>query len=221
MTTVIAGAGEAGRRLAGKLVASGQSVLLIEDEDEAVMLAREEGFEVLRGDVRDVGVLKRAGVGEALAFVIALANDDRALLAAQQAKGALGCKRVVACVENAANFSVFEAAGVLVVNRNEAVAAELAGVLAGAPNVDALAAPEEGLEAVRITVTNPQAQTTLERSPELRGSIVVLIRRSGRGFLPTGKTLLELGDQLTVFGPAAAVSRARSQLTLEGRRDDE
>ncbi len=221
LTTVIAGAGEAGRRLAGKLVASGQNVLLIEDDDQVVMLARKEGFDVLRGDARDVDVLKRAGVGEAMAFVIALANDDRALLAAQQAKTVLGCKRVVARVENAANFSVFEAAGVLVVNPNEAVAAELAAVLTGAPNVDALAAPEEGLEAVRITVTNPQAQTTLERSAELRGSIVMLIRRAGRGFLPTGKTLIELGDQLTVFGPAAAVSRARSHLTLEGRRDDE
>ncbi len=91
----------------------------------------------------------------------------------------------------------------------------------GAPNVDALAAPEEGLETVRITVTNPQAQTTLEQTAELRGSIVMLIRRAGRGFLPTGKTLIELGDQLTVFGPAAAVSRARRHLTLEGRRDDQ
>ena len=216
LTTVVAGAGEAGRRLAGKLVAAGNAVRLIDDDEVAVMIAREEGLDVVLGDPASLEIQKRAGVAEANAFVVALPNDDRSLLAAQLALTSLGCRRVVARVESPANFAVFEAAGVLVVNPNEAIAAELASVLVGAPQLDALSVPQENLEAVRITVTNPQAQTTLERSTELRGAIVLLIRRDGHGFLPTGKSSIQIGDQLTIFGPSAVVARARTHLTLEG-----
>lgn len=216
LTTVIAGAGETGRRLAAKLVANGERVVMIEDDEAVAVRAREEGFEVVLGDAGSIEVQKRAGLAQANVFVVALPDDDRSLLAAQLARTHFGCERIVARVDKTANFAVFEAAGVMVVNPNEAVAAELVGVLAGAPSLQALSLPEDNLEAVRITVTNPEAQTTLERQEALRGTLVMLVRRSGRGFLPTGKTRIQLGDQVTVFGPSDALRTARQGLTLGG-----
>ena len=216
LTTVIAGAGETGRRLAAKLVANGERVVMIEGDEDVAMKAREEGFEVILGDAGSIDVQKRAGLGEANVFVVALPDDDRSLLAAQLARTHFGCERVVARVDNPANFAVFEAAGVMVVNPNEAVATELVGVLAAAPSLQALSLPEDNLEAVRITVTNPEAQTTLERQEALRGTLVMLVRRGGHGFLPTGKTRIQLGDQVTVFGPSDALRTARQGLTLGG-----
>ncbi len=216
LTTVIAGAGETGRRLAAKLVANGERVVMIEGDESVAVKAREEGFEVILGDAGSIEIQKRAGLADANVFVVALPDDDRSLLAAQLARTHFGCERVVARVDNPANFGVFEAAGVMVVNPNEAVAAELVGVLAGAPSLQALSLPEDNLEAVRITVTNPEAQITLERQEALRGTLVMLVRRGGRGFLPTGKTRIQLGDQVTVFGPSDALRTARQGLTLGG-----
>jgi len=216
MTTVIAGAGESGRRLAGKLVANGEDVLLIEQDAAMAMDARAEGFEVLIGDAGSAEVLKKARVSEAKAFVATMPNDDRSLLAAQLARTTFGCPRVFARVDNGANFGVFEAAGVLVVNPAEAVAAELAGAIAEAPELDALAVAEEDLEAIRVTLTNPEAQTTIERCSGLRGTLVLLVRRNGRGFVPTGKTQLYIGDQLTLFGPSHELSVARRSLSFVG-----
>jgi Trk K+ transport system NAD-binding subunit len=221
LTTVIAGAGESARRLAGKLTAGGESVVLIDDDDEAVMRAREEGFEVIRGDATSLEVLKKAGVANARAFVVALPDAEKSLLAAQHARTSLNAARIVARVDDPANFGVFEAAGVLVVSPGEAVATEMADVLASAPHLDALAAPDEGFEAIRVTVTNPEAQTTLERSTALRGTIVLLLRRHGRAQLPNGKTALQLGDQLTLFGPSASVANARRALSLGGEGGEE
>lgn len=216
LTTVIAGAGATGRRLAAKLVANGERVVIIEEDEHVAVLAREEGFEVILGDAGSIDVQKKAGLADANVFVVALPDDDRSLLAAQLARTHFGCERVVARVENAANFSVFEAAGVMVVNPNEAVADELASVLSAAPSLQALSLPEDNLEAVRITVTNPEAQIPLERQDALRGTLVMLVRRGGHGFLPNGKTRIQLGDQVTVFGPSAALLRARQGLTLGG-----
>lgn len=221
LTTVIAGAGESGRRLAGKLTANGEEVLLIEENEAAAVLAREEGFEVILGDAASVATLKRAKLNDASAFVITIPSDDRALLTAQIAKSQFRCERIISRVDEATNFGIFEAAGVLVVNPNEALAAEFVGVLTGAPKLDAFAIPEEDMEAVRITLTNPDARSTLEMFKPLRGTIVVLIRREGRRIMPNGKTRLELGDQLTVFGPSAAVAQARRALTLEGSQDED
>ncbi|MBI5947352.1 MAG: cation:proton antiporter [Chloroflexi bacterium] len=221
LTTVIAGADDAGRRLAGKLVAAGETVLLIEADEGAALRAREEGFEVILGDPGSAEVLRRARVGEANAFVVALGSDDRSLLAAHLARAKFGCRRVVARVDDPANFGVFEEAGVLVVNPNEALASELAGVLAGAPTLDALAVPEDNLEATRVTVANPDAQTTLDRCEALSGVLVMLVRRAGRGFLPTAKTQIQIGDQLTLFGPSASVASARQKLSLGGHPSSE
>jgi Trk K+ transport system NAD-binding subunit len=121
-------------------------------------------------------------------------------------------------VDDPRNFGVFEAAGVMVVNPNDAVATEFAGALSGAPQLDALTMPEDNLEAVRITVSNPDAQMALEQIQAMRGTIALIVRRGGRGTVPNGKTRLQLGDQVTVFGPAAAVANARRALTLGGQR---
>ncbi len=213
MTTVIAGAGEVGRRLAARLVAAGEAVLLIDSDEAAVMRAREEGFETLFGDAGSADVLRTAGVADARAFIATMPNDDRALLAAQLASTQFGCKRVFSRVDDASNYPLFEGAGISVINPNDAIAAEMADVLLESTAVDTLSSTTEDLRTARITVTNPDLQTTIERCVQLRGTVVVLVRRGGRGFLPTGKTLLQLGDQLTVFGPAAELARVRRALS--------
>lgn len=214
MTTVVAGAGGVGRRLAAKLVAQGEEVTLIERDETAVLRAREEGFHVIHGDAGSSDVLRRAGVAHARAFVAALPGDDRSLLAAQLARAHFDCPRVFARVDDPANFAVFEQSGVVVINPDESVATDMATALLSSPQLDALGIPEEGLEAARVTVSNPDAVTTIQSCAALRGVLVVVIRRGRQTLQPNGKTELQIGDQLILLGPAAGLASAREGLSL-------
>ena len=90
MTTVVAGAGEVGRRAATLLAGGGEPVLVVETDEAAVMRAREDGLEVLIGDIADAEVLERAGVAEAKALLLATPDDAQNLLAAQLARSKFG-----------------------------------------------------------------------------------------------------------------------------------
>ena len=213
MTTVIAGAGETGRRAATKLVAAGEQVLIVEADEEAAVRAREAGFEVLIGDITSVDTLRKAGVDEARAFLLTTPDDSRNLLAAQLARSTLGCERIFARVTEAANVPAFEELGVAVVNPAEAVAAELASIVAEPALRDVIAQADD-VEIARFVVTNPAAQRAVHTIPGLAGALVVLVRRGPSSVVPDGRTVLRPGDVVTVFGKADALGRARAALTL-------
>ena len=213
MTTVIAGAGETGRRAATKLMAAGEQVLIVEADDGAATKAREAGFEVLIGDITAADTLRKAGVAEARAFLLTTPDDSRNLLAAQLARSTLGCERIFARVTDPENVPAFEELGVAVVNPAEAVAAEFAAIVAEPALRDVIAQAED-VEIARFVVTNPAAQRAVHTIPGLAGALVVLVRRGPSSVVPDGRTVLRPGDVVTVFGKADALGRARAALTL-------
>lgn len=216
MTTVIAGAGETGRRLASKLVSSGEDVRLIDSDEAAVQKARDEGFEVVLGDVTSVDTMKKARMDEASTVVITLQSDENALLVARHATTTFGVKNVIARVDSPANETLFRELGVAAVSPSEAMATEMATVITEPQTAGLLAAVEEDFEAAQVTVTNPAVQVPIESVLQLRGTLVVLLRRGPTTLMPNGKTRLQVGDTVTIFGRSTDLARARAALSLEG-----
>jgi len=123
---------------------------------------------------------------------------------------------VIARVDEPANAGVFRDLGVTVVSPSEATAAEIAMALNEPQVAGLLAAVEEEFEAIQVVVTNPAAAVTIESIPGLKGTLAVLLRRGAVSLMPNGKTRLQVGDSLTIFGRSADLARARSALSLEG-----
>lgn len=216
MTTVIAGAGETGRRLASKLISGGEDVRLIDSDEAAVQKAREEGFDVILGDVTSVETMKKARMDEATTVVITLQADEPALLVARHATTTFGVKNVIARVDSPANEAVFRELGVAAVSPSEAIATEMATVLREPQTAGLLTAIEEDFEAAHVNVTNPSVQVPIEAIAALRGTLVVLLRRGPTTLMPNGKTRLQVGDTVTIFGRSTDLARARGALSLEG-----
>ena len=215
VTTVIAGAGETGRRVAQRLKEAGRPVVLIDSDEEAAVEAREAGFEVVIGDVGKVADLRKAGVDKADSFLLTTGNDDRALLAAQLARTSLGCERVLARVIDPENVQAFRDLGVTVVSPQDAVALELAQLAGASPLSDIMLPVDSDLHVERIVVTNGAAQRPIMNLGALRGTVVIMVRRGGTSVIPTGRTNVQLGDVLTVIGNAIDMERARKGLTLD------
>jgi len=214
MTTVVAGAGEVGRRVATLLAGSGEPVLVVETDEEAVMRAREDGLEVLIGDISDADVLRRAGMDEARALLLATPDDARNLLAAQLARSTFDCESVYVRVNDADNLEAFRKLGVVPVSQSEAVASELARMAAGPVFQDILAQVAEDVTVARVVVTSASAQRPIQSIPELRGTLVVLITRGRDSVIPNGRTELRIGDIVTVFGSLNDLAVARGGLSV-------
>ena len=215
MTTVIAGAGNIGRRAATLLVGAGEPVRLIEADEEAAVEAREEGLDVLIGDITDEDVLKKAGVRDAKAFILTTPDDARNLLAAQLARTKLECEAVYARVSDVQNVDAFQSIGVAVVSQSEAVASQMAHLVSEPVLHNILSAVDEDVSVARVVVTEPKAARAVEGIPELRGTLVMLVRRGNTSVIPNGKTELQLGDVVTVFGKVEDLARVRSGLAME------
>lgn len=212
MTTVIAGAGEVGRRAASLLSGAGEPVLLIDVDGEAAVRAREEGLEVFIGDISDVEVLRRAGVGDAKAFILTTRDDAKNLLAAQLARSKLGCENIYARVNETQNVEAFQSIGVTVVSQAEAVAAQMAHLVAEPVLHNILSMIDEDVSVARMVVSNRMAQRPIQSIPQLRGTLVIMMRRGNTSVIPNGKTELQLGDVVTIFGRVSDLAVARAAL---------
>jgi Trk K+ transport system NAD-binding subunit len=104
----------------------------------------------------------------------------------------------------------FERAGVVVVNPQVAVADELAQLAGASPLSHALAGTDTDVGAARLSVTNPIAQGALQSHSILRGALVVTVKRGRRTVVPTGKTVVLIGDILTIVGRPDVIERARA-----------
>jgi Trk K+ transport system NAD-binding subunit len=208
---VIAGYGDVGARLARRLRDAGETVVIIESDDECAVLGRDDGFEVIYGDVGRPEVLKKAHLSEAKALILVTGSDDRNLLAAQHAR-TLGCDRIFAAVRDAANAPAFESIGIEAVGVQAAVADEIANLVGGSPLSDVLVAPGDDVSVLRFRVSNPQAPGRLSAISGLQGALVILIRRGSRTIIPTGSTEIRFGDVVTVVSPQSAVQRVRDAL---------
>jgi len=208
--TVIAGYGRVGSRVAKRMRESGEELLVVELEGELAVQGREEGFEVLLGDIAKREVLEKAHISEARALILATGNDERALLAAGLAHAHFGQQRIFARVEEPENMPAFERAGVIVVNPQVAVADELAQLAGASPLTNALVDGDTDVSAARVSVTNPMAQGPLQAHNILRGALVVTVKRGRRTVVPTGKTVVLIGDVLTLVGRPEVIERARA-----------
>ncbi len=100
MNIVIAGAGEVGFHLAQLLVEDGQSVTLIDSEEEVLNHAADHlDVRIILGDVSSIKILENANLFNAKLFIAVTTSESTNLLSAILAKK-LGAKKTVARVSN-------------------------------------------------------------------------------------------------------------------------
>src|SRR5690606_23389066 len=95
-------------------------------------------------------------------------------------------------------------------NPQVAVADELAQLAGASPLTNALVDGDTDVSAARVSVTNPMAQGPLQAHNILRGALVVTVKRGRRTVVPTGKTVVLIGDVLTLVGRPEVIERARA-----------
>lgn len=145
MKAVIVGCGRVGAGLADALDRGGWQVLILDVSTGAFdRLPGEFGGTALRGDGTDEDTLRRAGAAEADLFLALTEGDNRNIMAAQLAAGALGARRVVAKVNDPVRADAYAHLGIATLCRTNLMLDTILGFVGMAPTGrPGLAAPAE------------------------------------------------------------------------------
>ncbi len=112
MNVVIMGCGRVGAQLASLLDADGHKVTVLDvDAHSFRRLPPSFGGTALVGDGTDEEVLRKAGIGEAGAFVAVTQGDNRNVMAAQIARNIFNVPKVVCRIYDPLRKDIYEALG--------------------------------------------------------------------------------------------------------------
>ncbi len=205
---MIFGGGRIGLRLAQALEQVGIAVKVIErDEARARYVASQlrKGL-VLHEDGVSQDLLLQENVDRMDAFV-AVTGDDRANLLAAMYARQLGARQTIAGISRTEFAPLSDALGVdiTVSPRLLAAGAILRFVRRG--DVVAVTLLESGAEMIELRVPErcPAAGRPLSQVGFPQGALVGAILRNGRVIIPSGREMMQPGDDAVVFALAAAV----------------
>ncbi len=202
MYVLIVGAGKVGWNLARELIGKRHEVTVIEANQQRYAIVEEElEHSVHYGDGSELWVLERAGI-ERSDLVIAVTGDDEDnILICQVAREKYGVARVVARCNNPRNLQHFELLGAKpAVSATDLILRLIEHEVPKYGMVHLLDLPEERLEIIELEVSErcAAAGRPVRDLGLPDGSLVISILRDGGGFVPSGESVVEAGDEVLI-----------------------
>src|ERR671938_1054660 len=202
MYVIVVGAGKVGWNLARELIDKGNELTIVES-DRARFQTVEVELEhaVQYGDGSELWVLERAGIERADLVVAVTGDDEDNILISQVAREKYGVARVVARCNNPRNLQHFELLGVRpAISATDLILRLIEHEVPKYGLVHLLDLPEERLEIIELEVApgSPAAGSAVKDLGLPDGSLVISILRDGAGFVPSGDSVVQGGDEVLV-----------------------
>ena len=200
MYALIVGAGKVGWNLARELKDKGHEVTVVERQRRRYETVEEElEHSIQYGDGTELWILERAGIERADLVIAVTGDDEDNILICQMAREKYGVERVVARCNNPRNMQHFELLGVKpAISASDLILRLIEHEVPKYGLVHLLDLKREQLEIIEMeVVAGSVADGTAVRDLDLPdGSLVISILRDGGGFVPTGESVVQGGDQV-------------------------
>lgn len=219
MYVILVGAGEIGMPLTEFATRAGHNVVVIEQDDERADAAvTNHDCLVINGDATEKETLAEAGAEQADA-IVSTTDEDAVNMMVMLLAQEFDIPSQVSVVRNEEHMNLFRQFGVNTVENPQQVIAQYLFRAVQRPSVEDFMRLDDGAEVFEIPVveTAPIADVTLKEADESGllgdGVRVVAIERDGTTRLPTGDTVVEPGDQLSVLSLAGATPEVARTFT--------
>ncbi len=203
-SVVIMGGGGVGREIARTLEGlPGMSIRVLErDPAVAKEMAAEFTSEVmvLVGDGSDLDLLLEERIGEANVFIATTRDDENNMVACQLARS-LGVERTVAVINKASYRKIYDLLGVDQAISPRVLCANRILRFVRSSSVNSIAVIADGRgEVLELEVKRRGKGSRKVRNLGLpRGTVIGAIVRGGEVLIPSGDTVVEVGDQVILF----------------------
>ncbi|MFN2616162.1 MAG: TrkA family potassium uptake protein [Thermoleophilaceae bacterium] len=202
MYVLIVGAGKVGWNLARELIDKGNEVTVVERDSQRFQTVEEElEHSIQYGDGSELWVLERAGIERADLVVAVTGDDEDNVLISQVAREKYGVERIVARCNNPRNMQHFELLGIKpAISATDLILRLIEHEVPKYGLVHLLDLPQERLEIIELEVAggSPADGQRVRDLGLPEGSLVISILRDGGGFVPTGDSSVQAGDEVLV-----------------------
>ncbi len=213
---IVFGLGRFGSRISAGLVDRGYRVLGVDFDPAAIREARARGLPTQYGDAEDPELTGTLPLQQAkwIVSTTPLVDVGLALLHALREHGYEG--KVILTAHTDAEAERLKAGGADLVLLPFVDAADQAVDLLTGVNypIDVRSAEDIGISVERVVVESGSSAAGA-RLLDLGGPtrpLIVMLRRGGRVFVPTGRTVLDEGDELFALGDEESVRELRDEL---------
>lgn len=205
MYIIVVGAGGIGTALVEIALRDRNNVVVIEkNQRKAEEISQRYDVQVINADAASMDVLREAGADRADAL-ITTTHDDATNLMIVAVAGDLGIPVIVSTVNKREHTNLFHRLGAHVMENPDVIVAEYLYNAARRPKVQDLIVLPNGAHVFRATVTpqSPLVGKTLREAGEQDlipdETLIAAIERGDEAILPTGRTVIQEGDFITVF----------------------
>ncbi len=219
MYLIVVGAGGIGSAIIDIAVPDRHNVAVIErDSKKAETLSRKYDVLVINADAASTEVLRDAGAERADALVATTHDDATNLMVIAAAKD-LGVPTIVSIVNNREHTDLFKRLGAHVMENPDVIVAEYLYHAALQPRVRDLVTLPGGAQVFRTTITerSPLVGLTLKEAGKRglipQGLLIAAVEREGDLVIPSGSTVLQAGNVVTVFTKGHAGQSLIEQIT--------
>jgi trk system potassium uptake protein len=217
MYVLIVGAGKVGWNLARELFQKDHEVTVVESDPSRYAQVEEElEHSVHFGDGSELWVLERAGIERADLVIAVTGDDEDNILISQVAREKYGVERIVARCNNPRNLQHFELLGIKpAVSATDLILRLIEHEVPQYGLVHLLDLPQERLEIIELEVA-PGSEAAGKEVKELGlpdGSLVISLLRDGSGFVPSGDSVVEAGDEVLLVLDVGLEARVTERFT--------
>jgi trk system potassium uptake protein TrkA len=202
MKILIAGGGKTPYFLCRSFTTKGYEVILInENREECIQLARQLSATVVCGDASDPKILKEAGAMGADAVLAITPKDQDNLVICQLASIQFGVSRAIALANDPDNAEVFEKLGVSAFSTTRIVSS-LIEERASLDQITNLLPVGEGrvnVTEIILDANSPVAGKLLKDVDLPENALVAVVIRDGRPIVPRGGNHLLAGDRVVLI----------------------
>lgn len=204
MFVIVVGGGRVGRYLAELLKNDGHRVTLVEKNPQRCEELRNEiDVNVVCGDGNDPDVLRQADIRKADALAAVTSDDEDNLVIGLLGRREFGVKRVVGRINNPRNEWLFnKRMGIDAAVHPARIIAQLLEEEVTVGEIATLLKLRRGnLSLVEAVVTEgaPAANLSLADVELPMNSVLVAVIRDGTVIVPTGETILRVGDEVVAL----------------------
>ncbi|MGQ9677301.1 MAG: potassium channel family protein [Chloroflexota bacterium] len=218
MFVIVVGGGRVGRYLAELLKNDGHRVSLVEKNPQRCEELRKEiDVNVVCGDGNDPDVLRQADIRKADALAAVTSDDEDNLVIGLLGRREFGVKRVVGRINNPRNEWLFnKRMGIDAAVHPARIIAQLLEEEVTVGEIATLLKLRRGnLSLVEAVVTEgaPAANLSLADVELPMNSVLVAVIRDGTVIVPTGETILRVGDEVVALTDVDSQPALASALT--------